>query len=256
MRKIIQLRNLYFLLFIVGCTGLPSCKVMNPSTMFQTDNDFQYTNFEQEKSEYIIRPFDKLNLRIYTNDGIQLIDMGSSSTSLTNQKVISPYMVEHDGLVKVPTLGRIKISGLTIKEAEKELEEKYSQYYQKPFVLVNITNRRVIVFNSGSNSGQVLNIENEKFTLIEALAQAGGIDDFSKAYKIKLLRGDLDNPKVYLFNISNIEEIKKANMVLQANDIIYVEKRARYASKTLNELMPYVAIFNTLLLLYVTVQAL
>jgi len=102
----------------------------------------------------------------------------------------------------------------------------------------------------------VLTIDNEKFTLIEALAQAGGIDDFSKAYQIKLLRGNLDNPQVYKFNISSIEEMKKANMVLQANDIIYVDKRARYASRTLNELMPIITLLNTFFLLYLTIQAL
>lgn len=224
--------------------------------MFQTSEDFTYTSFEEDLKEYIIRPFDKLSVRIYTNDGIQLIDMESSAGSAQMQRNISPYMVEHDGMVKVPTLGRIKLADMTIKEAEKILEEKYSQYYQKPFVLVNVTNRRVVVFNSGSNAGQVITIQNEKFTLIEALAQAGGIDDFSKAYKIKLLRGNLENPKIFLFNISSIEEMKKANLVLQANDIIYVEKRPRYASKILGEMMPYVAIFNTLLLVYVTIISL
>lgn len=224
--------------------------------MFDTGDDFKYDEYEQDHKEYIIRPFDKLNVRIFTNDGIQLIDMASAARINQNQQTISPYMVEYDGLVKVPTLGRIKLAGYTIKEAEKLLEEKYSQYYQEPFVLVNVTNRRVVVFSSGSNAGQVITMENEKFTLIEALAEAGGIDDFGKAYKIKLIRGELDNPKVFLFNISSIEEMQKANMVLQANDIIYVDKRARYASRALGELAPYVAIFNTLLLLYVSIQAL
>jgi polysaccharide export outer membrane protein len=204
----------------------------------------------------VIKPFDKLDLRIYTNDGYQLIDMESSSTVANSQRSSTPYLVEYDGVVKVPTLGRVPVSGLTIKKAEELLEQKYSQFYQKPFVLVNVTNRRVVVFNSGSTKGTVLNIENEKFTLIEALAQSGGIDDFSKAYKIKLLRGNLDNPQVYLFNIRSVEEMKKANVVLQANDIIYVEKRPRYVSRTLNELMPFITLANTFFLIYITVKAL
>jgi polysaccharide export outer membrane protein len=125
--------------------------------------------------------------------------MESNVAALNSNRNISPYLVEYDGVVKVPTLGRINIAGLTIKEAETMFEEKYSQYYQNPFVLVNVTNRRVIVFNSGSNNGTVLTITNEKFTLIEALAEAGGIDDFSKAYRVKLIRGELQNPQVYLF---------------------------------------------------------
>ncbi len=235
---------------------MQGCKVLNPSEMFKAPNDYEYSGFEQEEDEYIIKPFDKLDVRIYTNNGIQLIDMESNASTGQNNRNTNPYMVEHDSLVKVPTLGRIKLAGYTIKEAEEVLEEKYSPYYQKPFVLLNVTNRRVVVFSAGSVNGTVLNIENEKFTLVEALAQAGGIDDFSKAYQIKLLRGDLSNPKVYMYNISSIEEMQKANLVLQANDIIYVERRARYAARTLNEMMPYITLINTFLVLYLAIVAL
>jgi len=223
--------------------------------MLESGNDYPYSSFEDTKPEYIIRPFDKLDLRIYTNDGFQLIDMESSdansSRNLTN---ITPYLVESDGMVKIPTLGNVMVSGMTIKEAEQFLEEKYAQYYQKPFVLINVTNRRVIVFSAGSSNGKVLPIENERFTLIEALAEAGGIDDYSKAYRIKVLRGDLNNPKVFLFDISSIEEMKKSNMVLQANDVIYVERRARYMSRTLNELTPYISLLNMALLIYISTR--
>lgn len=246
----------FFIGSVLLSTLFTGCKVLNPSEMFSTDSNFPYATFEEEKEEYIIKPFDKLSVRIFTNDGIQLIDMESNAGNLANSSYQTPYMVEFDGLVKVPTLGRIKVAGLTIKETEKLFEEEYSKFYQKPFVLVNVTNRRVVVFTSGSNNGTVLTIENERFTLIEALAQSGGIDDFSKAYRIKLLRGNLTDPKIYLFNISSIEEMKKANMVLQANDIIYVEKRARYTSRTLNELSPYIALFNTFTLVFVTIAAL
>jgi len=254
MRRKIKIK---FQLIIVGVSVLfAGCKVLNPSVMFETEKDYAYSDFEKELDEYIIKPFDKLDVRIYTNDGHQLVDMESSMSSNRGQRSATPYLVEYDGLVKVPTLGRIKISGLTIKGAEELLEDKYSQYYQKPFVLVNVTNRRVVVFNSGSTSGTVLSIENERFTLIEALAQSGGIDDFSKSYRIKLLRGNLDNPEIYMYNVRTIEEMKKANMVLQANDIIYVEKRPRYTSRVLNEIMPYVSLLNTFVLVYLTIQAL
>ncbi len=254
------MKRLSLVKFIFSLSGvifiLSGCKVLNPSAMFETGSDYKYSDFEKEMNEYVIKPFDKLDVRIYTNDGYQLIDMESNSNIVREQRTTSPYLVEYDGLVKVPTLGRVPISGLTIKQAEELLEEKYSKFYQKPFVLVNVTNRRVVVFTAGSTKGTVLNIENEKFTLIEALAQAGGIDDFSKSYKIKLLRGDLKDPKVYLFDISSIEELKKSNVVLQANDIIYVEQRPRYTARATKEIMPYITLMNTLILVYITIKAL
>lgn len=246
--------NKHLIILLSTVLLLQGCKTLNPSVMFKTDKNYQFEDFTEEKEEYVIKPFDKIDLRVYTNDGIQLIDMQSSGARSVSTG--SPYLVDHEGMLKAPTLGWVKISEMTIKEAEHMLENKYSQFYQKPFVLINVTNRRVVVFTAGSTNGHVLNIENEQFTLVEALAQAGGIDDFSKAYKIKLLRGDLNNPKIYIYNISSIEEMQKANMVLQANDIIYVEKRPRYASRTLTEVMPYVALINTFILMYLTIYSL
>jgi len=253
-------RNLIKLISIllISTYIFSGCKVLDPSVMFKTKSDYNYSDFEKEQNEYVIKPFDKLDIRIYTNDGYQLIDMGGSGSQASNHnsQYSIPYLVEYDGFVKVPTINRVKVSGLTIKQAEELFEKKYSQYYQKPFVLIKVTNRRVVVFSAGSTNGTVLSIENEKFTLIEALAKAGGIDDFSKAYKIKLLRGDLKNPQVYMYNIRTVEDMKKANVVLQANDIIYVEKRPRYIERTLREIMPYITLLNTFVLVYITINSL
>ena len=238
-----------YLLFILIILLFASCKVINPSKMFKTEKDFEFSEFQASKKEYIIQPFDKLNLRIYTNDGFRLIDVQANAGNNIQSRNVISYLVEYDGKVKVPTLGRIKISGLTIREAELLLEEKYSQYYKNPFVIINVTNRRIIVFSGGSSNGSVLPITNENFTLIEALAQAGGIENFSKSYKIKLIRGNLNDPQVFLFNVSDLKDMKKANFLLQANDIIYVETRPRYASKILIELAPYMSLLTTILLI-------
>ena len=93
-------------------------------------------------------------------------------------------------------------------------------------------------------------MKNDNYTLIEALADAGGISGFSKAYKIKLLRGDLDNPEVFLFKLRKLEDMKNVNFLLRSNDIIYVEEKPRYATKFLVEISPYLTLFTTMLTLY------
>ena len=93
-------------------------------------------------------------------------------------------------------------------------------------------------------------MDNDNFTLIEALAKVGGISSFSKAYKIKLIRGDLNNPQVYVFNIRSLKNMKKSNFVLQSNDIIYVDARPKYASRILNEISPYIGLLTSIMLIY------
>jgi polysaccharide export outer membrane protein len=215
--------------------------------MFRTNPDYTFSDFKPSEKEYKLQPFDKLDVKVFSNDGYKLADVISNSAT-QNQPVT--YLVEFDGQVKLPSLGRITLSGMTIREAETLLEKKFSELYVDPFVLITVTNKRVVVFNSGSTAGKVIPLDNENYTLIEALAQAGGINDFGQTHRIKLVRGDLNNPQIFLFNIRDIDDMKEANFVLQANDIIYVEARTKYASKLLSELSPYISLMTSGLFIY------
>jgi polysaccharide biosynthesis/export protein len=215
--------------------------------MFRTPADFAYAEFKPSEKEYILQPFDKLDIKIYSNDGFKLVDVTQLIT--TPQNFIT-FTIEYDGQVKLPTIGRVEVAGKTIREAEKFLEEKFSEFIVSPFILINVVNKRVVVFTGGSGTGKVITIMNENYTLIEALAEAGGISDFSRAHKIKLLRGNLNNPEVYLFNVRNLNDMRSANFVLQANDIIYVESRPKYASRIISEISPYLSLLSSILIVY------
>lgn len=215
--------------------------------MFRTGKDFPFDEFQSTVKEYVIRPFDKVKMTVYTNKGFQLVDV---EEKIQMSQYLPEYLVDKDGMVKLPVLGKIKIEGLTVQQTEKLMEEKYAQFFKDPFVIVSISNRRVFVFSDGAEKGNVVILDNQNFTLIEALAKVGGMTGFSKAYRIKLIRGDLSNPKVFLIDISSIEDLKKANLLLQANDIIYVETRTKYASRLVNELSPYLSLLTSILLVY------
>lgn len=237
--------NIYILALIFVIL-LPSCRIFQSNEMFKVPKDFSYAEFKSIEKEYIIQPFDKLNIKIFYNNGAQLIDLNQQS----NIQQFVEYNVEFDSLVKLPYLGRIKLAGLTIRNAEELLENKYKDFIVEPFVKIEVTNKRIIVFTAGASTGKVLTIRNDNYTLIEALAESGGISDFTKSYKIKLLRGDLNNPEVYLFNLQRLQNMKNSNFILQANDIIYVEARPRYASKLLSEITPYLSLLSSALIIY------
>jgi polysaccharide export outer membrane protein len=116
--------------------------------------------------------------------------------------------------------------------------------------MVRVTNRRVLVFPGTGGAGRVVNLDNENTTLVEALALAGGITNTGKAWKVKLIRGDLRNPKVMLIDLSTIEGVKNSNMLLQANDIIYVEPIPRFSQEILAQIAPIVSIITSLALIY------
>jgi polysaccharide export outer membrane protein len=96
----------------------------------------------------------------------------------------------------------------------------------------------------------VLPIINNHTTLIEALAMAGGLPEYAKAHKIKVIRGDPKKPDVYLIDLSKIDGILAGSMIVQANDIVYVEPRFRVATEVLKEISPALSLFSSGLLVY------
>lgn len=247
------------LLIIIILLPLFSCNI-NPSIMFKTSKDYPYKVDQTIGNiEYRIARNDILAFSIFTNDGFKLIDLSTGVSSVTstqgaqggfNYSNSTRFPVDIDGYVKFPIIGRIKVEDLTTRELEKSLEDKYATYYNKPFIMVAVVNRRVMVFPGSGGSGKVVTLENENTTLIEALALAGGITESGKAKMIKLIRGDNRNPQVHLIDLSTVEGMRQSNMLLQANDIIYVEPVKRVSRGILNEITPIVGIVTSLLLLY------
>ena len=243
--------NKLFILFF-GVIIFSSCSVLKPSIMLRTGRHYNFTEIPSEAQyEYKIAANDQISFRIYSNDGFKLIDLDGTNNT-TNRNTINglTYLVEYDGLVKLPIIGRVSLDGYTIRKAELMLEEMYSKYYNKPFILLEVINRRVIIFPGTGDKAQVITLENNNITLLEALALAGGISRTGKARRIKLIRGNLRDPKVYLIDLSTIEGMQQADIVLQANDIIYVEPVLKIPQALLSEINSYLALLNSFLLIY------
>lgn len=215
--------------------------------MLKAPKDYAYNPIPESKTiEFRIEVNDQLQIRLFSNDGFKIIDLSQSPQAVATANVFT-YRVEHDGVVKLPILGRIPISGMTLREAEALLEEKYSAYYVKPFVLLSVQNRKVFLFPGADGAARSIPLSDENVTLVQALAYAGGITNNGKAYRIKLIRGDPKNPQVYLFDLSTIEGFKQSGIPLQSNDIIYVEPVSRYGKGLIAEIGPYLSIATSLL---------
>lgn len=225
---------------------------MRPNLMLQTKKDFNYDKISDSLSrqDYRIAPNDMMNYRVFTNDGFKLIDLANQVNNVFYRNDLE-VLVESDGSVKMPMIGYIQLAGLTIKEAEKLLEDKYSEFYVKPFVTLRVNNKRVIVFPGNNGVAKVLPLANNNTTVLEALALSGGITEDGKAFKVKLIRNyRTAKPQVFLMDLSKIEGLAAGNTIVLANDIIYVEPRYRLARTLVTELTPIITLLSTSLIIY------
>lgn len=250
-------KRILFSLFLLCIIGQSGCRTFYPNIMFKLPKDYPITALNQmEAEEYHIQPGDKMNLRVFSNEAYNqvnsLIPAFENSSNIQQNNMMS-YLVRQDSLVELPIIGLQNLVGLTIPAAQEKLKSAYTEYYNEPFVLLEVINRRVIVFN-GSDNASIVALDDENMSLVEVLGQAGGIQVNGKAFRIKLIRGDLENPQVAIIDLSTLEGMKEAEMTVQANDIIYIETTSKITTGFLRELSPIVGIITSIASIYVLIR--
>lgn len=229
-----------------GCT-------INRDIMFRTANDYQFDQYvDSARSNLRLQPNDMIQFRLFANDGFKMIDLvseGGSREASIMQRTFFNYFIESDGMVKLPILGRVKLAGLTLREAESFLETQYTVYYNKPFVQVMVNNRRVVVFPGGGGDARIVELENNNTTLLEVLGTAGGLSSRGNARKVKVFRyGPNRERLVYQFDMSDISGLQYADMVMQGDDVIYVQPNAELVREVITDLTPLITLFTSVML--------
>lgn len=222
--------------------------------MFRTKRNYPFNDLSKvpPTREYKIGINDNIDIQVNPNKGAMLLEGTSGGNSGNSASMLRTLasIVEYDGTVKLPVLGRIQLKDLTQREAELLMEERYKEIFIDPYVKITINNKRVILFPGSAGSARVLTLTNQNTTLTEAIAMSGGVTGDAKANRIKLIRGNPEDPEVYLIDLSTIEGMKKGNIVLQGNDIIYIEPRNDYIINFTNRVGPYFGAISLFILIY------
>ena len=242
-------------LFFFLAIALTSCGAYKQNIMFRVPKDYAIEKqVESVEKNYIVQKNDYLKLQVYTNDGELIIDPNMEmmkdmpgGQSTTAMKPSVDYLVDVNGITKLPMIGEIKLEGLTIRQAEEILQKEYSKYYQQPYVVLKYGNKRAIIL--GAPGGQVIPLVNENVKLVEVLAMAKGLDITAKAQNIRVLR---DN-QVFVADLTTIDGYLKNNMIIQPGDVIYVEPVRRPVLESLRDYGPLISIFTTITALVVVI---
>jgi polysaccharide export outer membrane protein len=160
--------------------------------------------------------------------------------------------VQQDGLARIPKIGEIQLDGLTLDQAERILERRFSEFYPGAFVRTRYTNKRIFVFKG--NTGLVLPLRNEKISLIDVLAQTGGVADNMRASNIRLVRGDLRDPTIKVINLRTYAGLTEHDLTIEANDIIYVEPVRKSFLEALRDISPILGFLSTTLTLILLIR--
>lgn len=132
------------------------------------------------------------------------------------------YLVDKNGEIDFPVIGKIKIEGLSPSETRDLLREKLADYLKDPIINIRIRNFTVTVLGAVNRPG-TYPINGEQITIMEALGYAGDINIKGRRDNIMVIR-DFDGTKVYnRINLNQKESLKSPVYYLTQNDVVYVE---------------------------------
>lgn len=195
--------------------------------------------------DYQLRIGDRLYIYVYSVDeNIQkMYNAGGTNASQMRQQMsqggtygsydLYTYLVDQDGFIDFPTIGKIQVLGNTTREVKHKLEQELSTLlHELPgghsmiSCEVNIVNRSFSVI--GAQSGRYM-INKEKMTIFEALAMAGDLGEFNSRKEIKLVREINGVTTVKTFDARTKDIVNSEFYYIEPNDIIYIRQIPGYS---------------------------
>ena len=144
-------------------------------------------------------------------------------TRVSNDMAFQTYMVGENGEIEFPKFGKMKVEGLTHFELEAILQEKLKQYISKPIVRVNVTGNSIRIFGEVDTPG-LYPIENKyHYSILDALAEAGGITTAGDKKQVKLIREDNGKLESVVLDLTTSDIFTSPYYYMKPKDIIIVD---------------------------------
>lgn len=187
------------------------------------------------KFEAVISPYDQLRINVIgmgeEKELAEPFNPFGGVQNANNNNATSGYLVDVNGDIQFPIFGMMHVAGMTRLQLQDAIKERLiaGGHMNKPMVNVRFMNFRVFVLGT-ADGGKVLNINNERCTFLEALAMAGGLNQYTKRDKIAVMR-EVDGKMVTHFMDPRSADIfNDSFFLLQQNDIIITHSfRRAYA---------------------------
>ena len=232
-----KLKSLKYCLFITAMIIMCSCAHYKDIPYFQNSE-----TFSGEGKEFLydmkIKPKDNLSIFVFCpadqESALQFCVMNPPAIDYTQRPIrvnarsgqSRYYVVENDGNIVFPLVGKIHLEGLTIEQAGALIKEKIAPYFQKEtdyMVNVYLSNYNVTVLGEVKNPN-TFEVTRNKITVLEALAMAGDMTIYGKRDNVKILRELSDGTyEVHELDMRDANILNSPYYYLEQRDIVYVE---------------------------------
>ena len=242
-------KNLCRLAFPLCLLALPllmaGCASYKKSVYLRYDKVLDDIEQRGRLYEYRIMPKDELVIVVSTSDPASSVpflrklgqsrDMNSTTQGVGDAKLLN-YLVDNDGYIDYPVLGKFSVVGLSTRECEALIRQKLEAYLNEvPNVTVRLSNFKVSVLGEVASPG-TFTVTDERINIFQALSQAGDMTLFADRDDVQLLREDsIGRRHVVHLDLTEASIALSPYYYLQQNDVLYVKPtKAKVRSNTFN----------------------
>lgn len=248
-----------FFTLVLGIALLSGCVAKKNLVNFENQGRELPNQQPMKPVEITLEAGDVVNIEISGSDELTLAPFNASqiNNGLNTLEAIqlTGYLIDKDGFITFPIVGEVNIKDLTVSEAKVKLQRELSDYLKDPVVNVRLLNFRVTVSGEVRSPGQ-FTVLNERISVPDALALAGGLTDYSNRNAVLLVREENGVRNQVRLDLQDDNFFDSPYYYLKQNDMLYIEPR-RYKTGAVpdqtNKILPVLGAITGVAALLVTI---
>lgn len=193
---------------------------------------------------------DPLSAAVFNN--VNVATSGNMGVNIIPNVMTPGILVPENGNIELPKIGAIQVIGKTTQALSLEIQKAVKDYVKNPLVTVRYMNYRLSVLGEVNKPG-VFTINNERVTILEALAMAGDLTVYGKRTNILLIRDQNGVQELKRIDLTTKAFLEAPYFYLKSNDVLYVEPNnaKAYAGTKTPVLLPVaISVISLILLIF------
>jgi len=200
---------------VSGCTTKKDYVLFNETNVTKPQAKKSITRINKAVFEYKIQPHDRISITMYNHP-----ELGTSSVQ-SQREDTTGVLVNARGYLRLPLVKSVHVAGLSQTAAQKKIEKAFGAYLENAEVYLEVLNKRAHILGEVKKVGEI-ELFNEKLTLIQILAKAGGFTDYANRKAIVIMKNRKNGIQTQTVDLTNFSSIASANLMIYPGDIIYV----------------------------------
>lgn len=249
---------IFVFLILSGCARYKNVQIMQ-DRFVKSDSLLQSIPVAQA-NDIILRPDDNLYINVYGVDMGQIGIFNKQSESQTSNfnemtLYLQGYLINKDGNIDLPVIGKVKMAGYTVRQAREELQKEIDDYIKGAVVDVRLLSYYITMMGEFNRPGTYTFMRRE-INVMDAIGKAGDIGVFGDRRSVLIIRKNGNQSETMELDLTNAGFYSSPYFWLQPNDIVYVKPlRSKMVSVNSTTLTLVLTSLTTLIVLLSYIQS-